>query len=38
MEYFLKGTVMQIIQKQIYDRFNTNNKHGNFRIHSCSSF
>ena len=36
--FFLKGTVMQIIWKQIYDRFNTNNKHWNLRIHSCSGF
>ena len=31
--------IMQIIWwYQIYDRFNTNSKHWNFRIHSCSSF
>ena len=34
----IKGTVMQIIQKQIYDHLNTNNKDWNFRIHKCSSF
>ena len=34
----IKGVVMQIIYQEIYDRFNTNNKHWNFRIHSCSSF
>ena len=29
---------MQIIEKQIYDYFNTNNKHWNFRIHNSPSF
>ena len=29
---------MQIIYQQIYDGFNTNNKHCNFRFHNFSSF
>ena len=31
----INGTVMQIIKQQIYDCFNTDNKHGNFHIYSC---
>ena len=34
----VKNTVMQIIQQQIYDCFNTNKKHWNFRIHICFGF
>ena len=33
----VKGTVMKIIS-EIYDRFNTNNKHWIFCIYSCPSF
>ena len=34
----IRGTVTQIILQQIYGRFNTNNNHLIFRIHSCSSW
>lgn len=29
---------MQIILWQVYNNFNPDNKHRNFRIHSCFSF
>ena len=30
---WVKDTLTQVIQQQINDRFNANNKHCNFRIH-----